>query len=169
MRTQAPLPSGPQQASIDACVVAAVEEESGMCRPRQSFRPMFDLATIGAAVTSAKTIVDLLKNAQDGQLALKISSEVANIQSRLLAVQQQALDLQNDNLKLAEENRRLEQRLALKGSVVLDKGLNWLEKEGERTGPFCPGCWGDREKLIALQSGTNPGGWRCTVCKGQNS
>jgi hypothetical protein len=40
---------------------------------------MFDPASIGAALTSTRTIIDLLRNANDAQLAMKISSEVANL------------------------------------------------------------------------------------------
>jgi hypothetical protein len=58
---------------------------------------MFDPASINAALSSVKSIFDLLKNANDAQLAMKISSEVANVQGRLIDVQQQALALQNDN------------------------------------------------------------------------
>jgi hypothetical protein len=51
---------------------------------------MFDPTSITAALGSAKVIIDLLKNANDAQLAMKISSEVANLQGRLIDVQQQA-------------------------------------------------------------------------------
>ena len=64
---------------------------------------MFDASSITAALGSAKTILDLLKNANDAQLAMKISSEVANLQGKLIDVQQQALALQQDNQYLRGE------------------------------------------------------------------
>jgi hypothetical protein len=64
---------------------------------------MFDASSITAALGSAKTILDLLKNANDAQLAMKISSEVANLQGKLIDVQQQALALQQDNQQLRGE------------------------------------------------------------------
>ena len=66
---------------------------------------MIDPTSIGAALASAKTIIDLLRNANDAQLALKISGEVANLQGRLIDVQQQALALQNENQNLHDEIR----------------------------------------------------------------
>jgi prophage DNA circulation protein len=73
---------------------------------------MFDPTTINAALTSVKAILDLLKNANDAQLAMKISSEVANVQGKLIDVQQQALALQNDNQTLRDEIKNLKAKLA---------------------------------------------------------
>jgi hypothetical protein len=73
---------------------------------------MIDPATISAALTSVKAILDLAKNANDAQLAMKISSEVANVQGRLIDVQQQALSIQDENQRLREENRQLKAQLA---------------------------------------------------------
>jgi septal ring factor EnvC (AmiA/AmiB activator) len=73
---------------------------------------MFEPASIGAALTSAKTIVDLLRNANDAQLAMKISSEVANLKGRLIDVQQQTLALQNKNQDLRGEISQLNAKLS---------------------------------------------------------
>ena len=73
---------------------------------------MFDPASISAALGSAKVILDLLKNANDAQLAIKISTEVGNVQGRLIDVQQQALALQNENQDLRDEIRQLKAKLA---------------------------------------------------------
>src|ERR1035441_10682055 len=73
---------------------------------------MFDPASIGGALSSAKVILDLLKNANDAQLAMKISTEVANVQGRLIDVQQQALALQNETQDLRDEIRQLKTKLA---------------------------------------------------------
>jgi uncharacterized protein with PIN domain len=43
---------------------------------------------------------------------MKISSEVANVQGKLIDVQQQALALQNENQNLREEIRQLQAHLA---------------------------------------------------------
>jgi hypothetical protein len=66
-----------------------------------------DTATIGAALTSIKTVIDLLRTANDAQLAIKISGEIANIQGRLIDVQQQAIALQDENVRLKGETRTL--------------------------------------------------------------
>ena len=73
---------------------------------------MADLASIGAALGSLKTIVELLKNAQDAQLAMKISVELGNIQGRLIDAQQQTLAVQNENQAQREEINQLKANLA---------------------------------------------------------
>jgi hypothetical protein len=64
---------------------------------------MLDLAGISGALASAKTILDLLKNANDAQLAIKISAEVANVQGQLIGVQQQTLAIQQENQELRSQ------------------------------------------------------------------
>ena len=73
--------------------------------------PMFDPATISAALGSVKTILDVLRNANDAQLAMRILGELANVQGKLLDVQQQAIALQNENHGLREEIRQLKTKL----------------------------------------------------------
>jgi hypothetical protein len=73
---------------------------------------MFNSADIAAALGSAKVILDLARNANDAQLAMKISSEVANLQGKLIDVQQQALNLQGENQALRDEIRSLNEKLA---------------------------------------------------------
>ena len=73
---------------------------------------MFDPASISAALGSAKTILDLVKGANDAQLAMRISGEIANLQGRLIDVQQQALGLQNENQELRDEIKQLNTKLA---------------------------------------------------------
>jgi len=98
---------------------------------------MFDPATMGAALSSAKTIFDLLKNVNDAQLAMKISAEVTNLQGRLIDVQQRALDLQNENQKLRAENEKFR-------SSVFHHSVNWrVLPDGSEDGPFCPVCHGE--------------------------
>ena len=74
---------------------------------------MFDAATLGAALTSLKAITDLLKNANDGQLAMRIGSELSALQSQLLEVQQQALALQAEHQRLRAENEKFKLRAGI--------------------------------------------------------
>jgi hypothetical protein len=98
---------------------------------------MFDPATIGAALGSAKAILDLLKGANDAQLAVRITSEVANVQGRLIEVQQQALALH-------EENQRLRAEVDKFHSSVFHHSVNWrVTRDGSEDGPFCPVCAGE--------------------------
>jgi hypothetical protein len=73
---------------------------------------MADLASIGVALGSVKTLFDLAKSAHDTQLAMKITAEVLNIQGKLIDVQQQAIALQSENQTQREEINRLKAKLA---------------------------------------------------------
>jgi hypothetical protein len=98
---------------------------------------MFDPATMAAALTSLKTILDLAKGANNAQLSIRISSEVAGIQGKLLDVQQQALTLQQENAELKTELQQLKKDAV----VFLDGGVNWEKRPGDRyDGPLCPVC-----------------------------
>ena len=50
-----------------------------------------------------KTIVDLVKTANDTQLALRVSSEVIEAQGKLFNIQREALALQTENQQLRAE------------------------------------------------------------------
>ncbi|HVC90154.1 MAG TPA: hypothetical protein VND66_05980 [Acidobacteriaceae bacterium] len=106
---------------------------------------MFDPSSIGAALGSVKTIIDLLKDANDKQLAFKINAEVANVQGKLLEVQQQALGLQLDNQELRAEIEKSK-------SYVQHHSVIWkLRSDGTEDGPLCPACIGeDREMRLVL-------------------
>jgi hypothetical protein len=43
-----------------------------------------DLSSLSAALASVKTLWDLARNAQDAQLAMKISAELGTIQGKLI-------------------------------------------------------------------------------------
>lgn len=95
---------------------------------------MFDPASIGAALTSAKAILELLKNANDAQLAMKISGEVATLQGRLIDVQQQVLATQTENEQLRAENQRFK-------TFRFHHNVSWrAQPDGTEDGPFCPVC-----------------------------
>ena len=107
---------------------------------------MFDPTTVGTAIASLKTIVDLMRNANDAQLSLKISSEVAQVQGKLLDVQQQALTLHGENGKLRAENDRLK-------SSVFHHSVNWRTlPDGLEDGPFCPVCAGEGRDMRLMMS-----------------
>jgi hypothetical protein len=148
---------------------------------------MFDPSTIGAALTSAKAILDLLRNANDAQFALKISTEVVHLQSQLLTVQQQALALQNENQNLRDEIRQVKRAREEENSFQFLHGVYWKtslfapsdEDEDEedehghpigRThweGPFCPLCKDVDGKAVRLKSTGQKHGseliWECEV------
>jgi hypothetical protein len=145
---------------------------------------MFDPASISAALGSAKVILELLKNAKDAQLAIKISTEVANVQGRLIDVQQQALVLQNENQELRDEIRQMKRAIEDENSFQFMHGVYWKtstvltldqDEEGNRVkalhwdGPFCPLCKDVNGKAVRLKDGGQRKGtdvvWECEVHK----
>jgi hypothetical protein len=114
---------------------------------------MFDPASIGAALTSVKALYDLAKNANDAQLAMKISSEVANIQGRLIDVQQQTLALQTENQELKAKILSLSNDKDFRDSLEFDPAGIY-----KRTGPsgtelYCSECLDRDHKRVRLLGG----------------
>jgi hypothetical protein len=148
---------------------------------------MFDTATIGAALTSAKVILELAKNANDAQLAMKISSEIANLQARLIDVQQQALALQAENQDLRDDIRKMKRIIEEEESFEYLHGMYWKTRSGPPKqdfdehgneivvseilwdGPFCPICKDVNKKSVRFRDFgiVMPGGtehvWVCPV------
>jgi|SRR5271165_6067662 len=95
---------------------------------------MFDPLTISSALSSTKTIYDLLKGASDTHLALKVSSEVANIQGKLIDVQQQTLTIQQENQELRSQLNKFK-------TFKHHHSVMWrINEDGTEDGPFCPPC-----------------------------
>jgi hypothetical protein len=114
---------------------------------------MFDTTSISAALTSMKAIWELVRNANDAQLALRISGEVTQLQSQLLDVQQQALTLQFENQQLRAENEKFQ-------SSVFHHSVNWkVRPEESEDGPFCPICHSEGVDMrLLLLSGVDQTG-----------
>lgn len=147
---------------------------------------MFDTGTISAALTSAKVILDLTKSANDAQLAMKISVEIANLQGRLIDVQQQTLALQAENQDLRDEVRKFKQALEEEQSFDYRYGMYWKTRSGPPKddfdekgneivtseilweGPFCPICKDVNGKAVRFRDYGGVGGgpehvWVCPV------
>ncbi len=102
---------------------------------------MFDMASISSALVSAKAILELAKNANDAQLATKISAEVANVQGQLIDVQQQALGIQAENQQLREQLEKLQ-------SYVHHHSVTWRRRsDATEEGPYCPACFGEGKTM----------------------
>lgn len=106
---------------------------------------MLELASLSAALGSVKNIYDLLKGANDAQLAMKVSAEVASIQGRLIEVQQQAIILQ-------EENQSLKAEIDKARSYTHHHSVTWRKiADNKEDGPFCSTCIGEgREMRLVL-------------------
>jgi hypothetical protein len=94
----------------------------------------YDPTAISAALGSIRAIFDLLKNANDAQLAMRISAEVANVQGQLIDVQQLTLRIQQDNQELHEQISKFR-------TYIHHHSVIWrIKPDGTEDGPFCPPC-----------------------------
>jgi hypothetical protein len=127
---------------------------------------MADMTAIAGALTSIQTVLALLKNANDGHLAMQISAEIANVQSKLIDVQQQALTLLDSNQKLRAELDKYK-------TVSQHHSVIWRKRDdGSEDGPFCPVCSGEgREMRLILRAHGNQEGdvWRLHCAKNHAS
>lgn len=95
---------------------------------------LLDPLGITSALSSLKAILDLAKSANDAQLAMKISSEVIEAQSKLFTTQQQAL-------AIFAENRELHKELEKYKIFDFHHSVHWKTRPEEaQDGPFCPVC-----------------------------
>lgn len=102
---------------------------------------VFDPMSISAALSSTKAILDILRNANDVQLAIKINAEVVNVQGKLIDVQQQILAIQ-------EETQQLRSELTHLKSYDQRHSVMWRKRpDQDEDGPFCPACLGEGREM----------------------
>ncbi len=95
---------------------------------------MAELASIGAALSTVKTLWDLAKNVKDASVGMKITAELGNIQGQLIDVQQKAISIQQKNQELHDELQRYK-------SFTFHHSVAWRRlPDSPQDGPFCPIC-----------------------------
>jgi len=84
---------------------------------------------------------------------------------KILESWQIILEMQEENDKLKKSNSDLKEKLELKGNLVKDDFVYFLEKDGNKEGPFCSRCWEKNKVLITLQQ-NKVGHWNflCPEC-----
>jgi hypothetical protein len=90
---------------------------------------------------------------EDLKSVAKIFQEAGKIDlyEKILSIQQELLDMQ-ENLRLKDETiRELNKELKLKGEMSFERNAFWrTQPNGDLEGPYCPGCWGDKGKLVHM-------------------
>jgi hypothetical protein len=95
---------------------------------------MAELASIGAALSTVKTLWDLAKNVKDSNVGMKITAELGNIQGQLIEVQQKTISIQQKNQELRDELQRYK-------SFTFHHSVAWRRlPDSPEDGPFCPIC-----------------------------
>ena len=93
------------------------------------------------------------------------------LMKRFMNLQTSALGLQNDNDQLRDrirdlekENKSLEEKIAIKGSLVVEYGAYFTKTSEGKDGPYCTRCWDVINKLVRLNVRSN-GQAVCPECK----
>jgi len=97
----------------------------------------------------------------------KLTAQLATIDDQQLiqTLHEDALSLRETNLELREENGILKQQLDLRDNMKFEDGFYWKHgEEGERDGPYCPGCLDGKKTAVRLHEQSN-GYLICTNCK----
>jgi hypothetical protein len=71
--------------------------------------------------------------------------------------------LAEENAELRAENLVLRSAAANREAMVFDANAYWIEREGQREGPYCPRCQDGDSKAVRMLEGR--GFWKCEVCK----
>lgn len=125
-----------------------------------------DITSITAALAGIKNATEIAKAIKDSgssleqaevklQFADLISSladakiEIASIREVISEKESQIIDLNN--------------KLQLKENIIWKKPYYFVEKNGDKDGPFCQKCYDSEQKLIRLQG--EEGLWQCHDCK----
>lgn len=61
-------------------------------------------------------------------------------------------ELQTAVFALEEENRSLKEQLNIKNTLTFEDEKYWLERNGQKEGPFCTVCWDIDSKLVRMRS-----------------
>jgi len=88
-------------------------------------------------------------------------------QEEITELRKAALELQEENFALREEVKKLREDKSLETSLEFSENVYWLLTGSERTGPFCPRCYSEHQRLATLLDGTRfvaKTRWICPVC-----
>jgi len=75
----------------------------------------------------------------------KVADTVNNIE-----LYKKLSELQTAVFALEEENRSLKEQLNIKNNLTFEDEQYWLNKNGQKEGPFCNVCWDIDSKLVRM-------------------
>lgn len=84
----------------------------------------------------------------------------------ILDIQQSLMDMQHKLQGLEEENSKLKSMLELKSKMFYGQSVYWIKNKEGKDGPYCPGCYDDKNKAIRLRPVSDYAGeYTCPICK----
>ncbi|ADG92408.1 conserved hypothetical protein [Arcobacter nitrofigilis DSM 7299] len=127
---------------------------------------MPDLTTIGVALSSLKTSMDIAKALKNSTVSLSEAEQklkVAELISSLADLKTELADVKINLIDKDDEIKKLKEELKDKDIRIFDGDVYWKEVNGNKEGPYCPTCL-DVEKLSVRLHKEGPGWW-CKKCK----
>jgi hypothetical protein len=107
------------------------------------------VAAMVTALSSVKKLLELVREVEDQKIKAEINTAIADVQEQLIDTQQQILTLRDENRTLREETLSLNQQIQLNVGVLFHDESYWKKKsDGSESGPYCPLCRGNSQKLI---------------------
>ena len=88
-------------------------------------------------------------------------------QEQLVKLRATTSELEQENLALREEIKKLREEEKPHPNLELRENVYWLMTDSERTGPFCPRCYSEHQRLARLLDGARfvaKTRWICPVC-----
>ncbi len=96
---------------------------------------------------------------------VKLAQDVKNIPlyEKLMDLMTRVYGLHDENRTQQEEIRELRERLELRDSLRFESNFYWLEKNGQRDGPYCHNCYDDDHAVRRMQQ-MRKDVFGCPVC-----
>lgn len=112
------------------------------------------ISALKTAFSLAKGVTDLLKRPQVD--ASEVLARLMELQSLMLDAQSALGDAEEENRRLKKQIEELNQQQQIGAELVFSEEAYWRRKPDHGVdGPFCPGCWDNKSKLIRmLDNGT---------------
>lgn len=121
--------------------------------------------TIGIALSSIKTLTDIVGNIGNVEVRKELNSKILDLQTAMLAARQQMLEMQEQYERVLKENQELKQISAPRQKPIRKWGC--YEFPGE-DGLFCTVCYDTRGQKISA-SRLRGGHYICNYCKAELS
>ena len=99
--------------------------------------------------------------------ASQMASAESEAQEQLVKLRATASELEQENFALREEIKKLREEENAQPNLILRENVYWLMTDSERTGPFCPYCYSEHQRLATLLDGARfvaKTRWICPVC-----
>jgi hypothetical protein len=106
----------------------------------------------------------VFKTIKEGANAIREAKNL-ELYERMLAVYGDVMELVEKNRELYEENLLLRETFSTKEKLSFDSERYWLNKEGQKDGPFCSTCWDIDSKLVRMRAYRDQRGALDYICE----